>query len=98
MLSAAIFFHDNQGVIAPLSPIARSDFLPVDTGDVKGDQEVLQSNTDIHLIVPFYFGMSINTKMWFSSHQMMLPALYFSVCQHQISKNQRNSPAERSFK
>lgn len=68
MLSAAIFFHDNHGVITPLSPIGQSDFLPVDTGDVKGDKEVLESNKQIILIVPFHFSKFINTKVWFASH------------------------------
>lgn len=63
MLSAAIFSHDNHGVITPLSPIGQGDFLPfLDTGDVKGDREILESNKQIILIVPFYFSKFINTK------------------------------------
>lgn len=39
MLSAAIFFRDNHGVIAPPSLIEQSDFLSVETVGRAGEAE-----------------------------------------------------------
>lgn len=55
MVSAAIFFHDNHGVITPPSLIEQSDFLSVETvgraGEAEGlsqmDQDVSQCNKHI---------------------------------------------------
>lgn len=55
MLSAAIFFRDNHGVITPPSLIEQSDFLSVETvgraGEAEGlgqrDQDVSQSKKHV---------------------------------------------------
>lgn len=59
MISAAIFFHDNHGVITPPSLIEQHDFLSVETvsraGEAEGssqkDRDVSQSNKHIHTSV-----------------------------------------------
>lgn len=60
MLSAAIFFRDNHGVIAPPSLMEQSDFLSVETvgraGEAEGssqrDQDVSRSNKHV-LVLSF---------------------------------------------
>lgn len=63
-----------------LTTVLSRDLLPVDTGDVKGDQEVLEHNKHIILIVPFYFSKFINTKSWVSqSFNYVAWSVFFSV-------------------